>query len=240
MEQIEIRTAQNVGIAFEAAGLGDRTIAALIDYLVLAAYLISVSTLLGVVDAPSWAFFTILLLPYLSYFLLCEVFFDGQSVGKRARGLRVVRLDGRPPTLGSYLLRWLLRPVDILMTSGLAAVLCVLITGTGQRLGDLAAGTAVVKRPPDGARLGDTLFRHLGEEHALTFPQVDRLGRADAETVRDVLNALRADRHSSSARALSQRLKAGLEEKMGVTSDLSAPRFLHAVLEDYNHVQGRV
>ena len=239
MEQIEIRTAQNVGIDLEAAGLGDRTIAALIDYLVLAAYLISVSLLLRAVDASPWAFYAILLVPYLGYFLLCEVFFDGQSVGKRARGLRVVRLDGGPPTLGSYLLRWLLRPVEILMTSGLAAVLCILITGTGQRLGDLAAGTAVVKRAPS-ARLGDTLFRRLDKTHALTFPEVDRLTRADAETVRDVLDALRADGRAPSTHALGQRLKAGIEDKMGVTSDLSPPRFLHVVLEDYNHVQGRV
>lgn len=240
MEQVHIRTAQNVGIAFEVAGLGDRLIAALIDYLTLFAYYLGASITAAALGVNSRAFFLLLTLPALGYFLLCEVFLDGQSIGKRVRNLKVVRLDGGQPSLGGYLLRWLLRPIDISLTSGLIGVVCILVTGRGQRLGDLAAGTTVVKLSPGPSVSGDTLFRALDDDYAPTFPDVRCLSREDVSTAKDVLDAFRADGYSHTTRAMGEQLKAALSKKMGVTSDLPPPRFLRAVVDDYNHVEGRV
>ena len=240
MEHVQIQTAQNVGIQFEVAGLGDRVVAALIDYLLLTAYVFAI--ILGAAasgEADSMALLAIAMLPALLYFLVCEVFFDGQSIGKKALRLKVARLDGNQPTVGNYLLRWLLRPIDIGISSGLVALVSILVTRHGQRLGDLAAGTTVIKLRPR-TRLGDTLFSRLEDDHATTFPQVDRLEDHDVETAKEVLNTLTTQRRSHATFQLGNKMKAALEDKMGVTSDLSPIEFLRTVIDDYNHVAGRV
>ena len=237
MEHVGIRTAQNVEIAFEVAGIGDRVIAALIDYFVLFSYVIAVS--IALTDIGSLAVSVVMFLPYLLYFLLCEVFFEGQSIGKRARGLKVARLDGAPPTLGNYLLRWLLRPIDLDLTFGAAAFLTVLVNGQGQRLGDLAAGTTVVRIRPRVA-LRDTLFTDLDTAYTPTFPQADALDAADVATAKEVADTLLTARRSPATHQLGLRLKGILEHKMGVSSELPPYDFLRTVIQDYNHVKGRI
>lgn len=240
MEHVQIQTAQNVGIRFEVAGLGDRVVAALIDYLFLSVYLITVYFVIFAAGAAdSLALLSLASLPYLFYFLVCEVFFDGQSIGKKMSRLKVARLDGDQPTVGNYLLRWLLRPIDIGISSGLIGLVSILVTRHGQRLGDLAAGTTVVKLRPR-TRLGDTLYARLEDEHTLTFTQVDRLDAHDVETAKEVLNTLTLERRSHETYTLGLRMKAALEQKMEVSSDLSPAQFLRAVIDDYNHVAGRV
>ena len=58
---------------------------------------------------------------------------------------RQVLLDGSPPTLGAYLLRWLLILVDTEILTPLVAIITIAANGKGQRIGDIAAGTTVVK-----------------------------------------------------------------------------------------------
>jgi len=238
MEQVRIQTSQNVGIDFEVAGLGDRVIAALIDYLVIGGYLLSILSLNQVIG--STAFFVLAgLLPYLLYFLLCEVFLDGQSVGKKIRNIKVVRMDGSQPTLANYLLRWLLRPLDLEFTSGLAAFLSVLIGGKGQRLGDLAAGTTVVALKPR-VRLNDTLLARLDEHYAPVFPAAEALTDADVATAKEVLNTIVVEGRSRTSFLLGLRMKETLERKMNVTSDLPPADFLRTVVKDFNHLKGKV
>ena len=237
MTHVRIRTAQNVEIDFEVAGLGDRVLAAMIDYFLLICYVFALMIFAGIFE--SRALLIVGALPYLLYFLVSEVFMNGQSIGKRIRRIKVVRLDGGQPTLGQYLLRWLLRFIDIDLTSGLAAVTTVLVTDTGQRLGDLAAGTTVVKVLPR-IHLGDTLFTRLEDDYTPTFDDLDALTDADVETVREVLNTIRAEGRTPTANALGQKMKAALERKMGVSSDLPPVPFLRTVLKDYNYHRGRV
>lgn len=240
MEHVQIQTPQNVGIRFEVAGLGDRVVAALIDYLLLAAYLVAavlVVASLGLID--SLAAMSLVAVPYLLYFLVCEVFFDGQSIGKRLLRLKVIRLDGDQPTVGNYLLRWLLRPIDIGLSTGLIALVSILVTRHGQRLGDLAAGTTVMKRRQQ-TRLGDTLYARLESDHTPTFPEAEGLTDPDVETAKEVLHTLTTQSRSITTRDLGLEMKAALEKKMGVSSDLAPVPFLRAVIDDYNHLAGRV
>lgn len=239
MEHVQLQTAQNVAIEVEVAGLGDRMIAALIDYAILACYLLSAGAVVAGFLGGSTALFVALYLPAFLYFLLCEVFMEGQSIGKRWRKLRVARLDGAEPGLGGYLIRWLLRPVDVSLTGGLVGMVCIFATGRGQRLGDLAAGTAVLKVRPR-VNLRDTLFTRLDETHTPTFPQAERLAADDIATAKAVLDTFVTDGRSSTTHRLGLQLKAALEQKMNVSSSLPPADFLRAVVQDYNHVRGRV
>jgi len=251
MSQVQIDTAQNVSLDVEVAGLGDRLIAAIIDYAILMAYgLFMIFLLFGVVaalvegesvpssggdsgEAFAFLFLFILFSPIFFYFLLCEIFMDGQSIGKRYMQIKVTNLDGTPASIGSYLIRWLLRIVDVTIGSGVVAVTCILVTGTGQRLGDLAAGTTVVKHKTQRTALDDVALDDVDPDYVPQFDEVRRLSDDDVKTAQDVLDALKYQSRSTETENLGRRVKCVLERKMGVTSDLSPREFLDTIIRDY-------
>lgn len=84
-----------------------------------------------------------LLIPYL-YPLVYETMASGQTIGKKIMHIRVVTLDGGGPGMTSFILRWLLLPFDLFLSAGIGP-LCIFFTRHQQRLGDLVAGTWVVR-----------------------------------------------------------------------------------------------
>lgn len=240
MESIKIQTAQNVELEYEIAGVGNRIVASLIDILILTAYVIGLSMLFG---AVAWfgegvlmvVIGVLLYLPVLLYDLLCEIFMDGQSFGKRQMNIKVVRLDGTQPTIGSYLLRWLLRFIDIgFMYIGLVVML---FTEKSQRLGDLAAGTTVVKLK-QRVTLEDTILVPLQEGYTPMFREVEKLNDQDMDIVRDVLKAVSTRDAGEAIHEAAAHAMRVLEKKMGVVSRMSPPQFLDTVLKDYNYYRG--
>lgn len=85
----------------------------------------------------------LILIPYL-YPLLYETMASGQTIGKKLLHIRVVSLDGGGPKMTSFILRWLLLPIDLFLSAGIGP-LCIFFTKHQQRLGDLVAGTWVVR-----------------------------------------------------------------------------------------------
>ena len=237
MEHVQIQTTQNVGIDFEVAGIGDRVIAALIDYFILGCYVWFVIIMIALVESTAVA--VIFLLPFFFYFLLCEIFFNGQSIGKYARRIKVARLDGSQPTWANYLLRWLFRLVEIDLTTGLVALITMLVNGKGQRLGDLAAGTTVVRVKPR-VRLRDTILAQVEEDYTPTFTDLGVLTDSDITTAKEVLNTLIAEGRTRTAFQLGNRMKTALEQKLDLTSDLPPLDFLRTLIKDYNYERGRL
>ena len=153
MAQSSIITGQYVELTQTPASVGDRLIAAIIDYVVLGVYsmfvglvfsdvlsrlLLNANTIVAVIS------YILLYSPVIFYYPFCEIFAKGQSLGKLVMKTRVVTVDGNAPTVGSSLLRWLLYPVDTVFTGGLGVVF-ITFGKHRQRLGDLAAGTMVIK-----------------------------------------------------------------------------------------------
>lgn len=235
MQQVGIKTTQNVFIDYEVAGLGERIGAYLLDLLLLSAYtglLVFINIQLGTLPLVANILLT---LPLLLYHLLCEVFFNGQSLGKRQLGIKVVRLDGSAPALGDYLLRWVLRPVDILFY-GSVAILCILIGRRGQRLGDMAAGTTVVKfRQKIFTDMKPTYAQELPEDHVVSFPQVDRLKEEDIDLIRETLALYRRNGKTESLLVMNDKAKQSLE----VETDMPPVKFLSVLLKDYQYLSSR-
>jgi len=231
---LDIRTAQNVLVALEPASLGQRALAALVDYVVAGAWLVlMVFFVLPKTDGGA-AVQVIAWLPLLLYHLVFEATLDGRSPGKMALGLRVARLDGAAPSLGQYVIRWLFRLVDIAFSSGGVAVLSIAVTRRAQRLGDLAAGTTVVRRRRR-VRLGEVLYPAPAADHVIRFPAAERLTDADVRTLRAVIVHLRTTtRRDARAEALARRAKAAVEARLG-TGPVSMPpeAFLRAVVTDH-------
>lgn len=88
-------------------------------------------------------FLMLIMLPY-SYPLVSETMMDGQTLGKRVLKIRVVTLEGGGPKMSSLILRWLMLPFDIILAMGIGQ-LCIFFTKRQQRLGDIVAGTWVVR-----------------------------------------------------------------------------------------------
>src|SRR5439155_16858825 len=95
-----------------------------------------------------WIIFFIILLPVTFYSLLGEVYLNGQTVGKRVMGIKVISLNGNQPAFSQYLIRWLFRLVDLWMSSFVLATIMVAATEKHQRLGDLVCRTTLVKTRP--------------------------------------------------------------------------------------------
>ncbi len=157
-DQLSIETPEQVALTFPVAGIGSRFVALLLDHLIQFGLVIVVLLLFVLVRAAFGAqhfeslgskwflalmiFFFFLL--FWGYFALFEAFWRGQTPGKRAMQLRVIKDSGRQITLFESLARNLLRVADYLPSLYLAGVICMLTNRRNKRLGDLAAGTMVI------------------------------------------------------------------------------------------------
>jgi uncharacterized RDD family membrane protein YckC len=233
MDNFQIETAQNISITQNVAGVGERILAYLIDGLMMLAYVIIITMLMGGLDGnqgQEWLFMSVVLLPLLLYFLLWESLWNGQSPGKAALQLRVVKLDGSKPAFSNYMVRWLLRIVDITLTSGSVAVVTILLNGKGQRLGDLAAGTTVIsERVRTG--LDKTLLVNVPADYRPVYPQVTVLSDRDVQEIKEIYRSSLANSNYRVIGKLSNRVS-GL---LGVTPEEKPVQFLKTVLKDYSY-----
>lgn len=144
----KVDSPEGVQLELTLAGLGTRMIAQMLDWLIKLGVALGLLLLL----MPSRLGSTLLLVSvtlvsFFGYELFFETIWSGRTPGKRASRVRVVMADGSPVTFTAALVRSLLRIVDFLPTLyGLGAIL-VFVTSKNQRLGDLAAGTIVVREP---------------------------------------------------------------------------------------------
>jgi len=243
MQTIEIQTTQNVNIEYPVASVGDRVVAGLIDQLIMIGYLIAIIFfylwLLNVTEGSSFsypvAYFVILFLPVFFYHLLCEMYLNGQSFGKKMMKMRVVKLDGTQAGIGSYFLRWILAPIDIYFTYGSVGLVTMIVNGKGQRLGDLAAHTTVVKLKAE-TKLDDTILRVTPTNYEVKFPQVSALSDKDISLVKEVLDLNYKKPDIIVYTRILNKTKEAIEKKIGVSTNLHPLTFLDTVLKDYNYL----
>lgn len=240
MDRVRIETTQNVPIEYEIANIGDRLLAALIDWLILLACLFLVVIINPQLPAPvrAWLGWSIVFLIFL-YDPVCEIFLNGQTIGKKARHIKVARLDGSQPNIGNYLLRWLLRPIDIGLSFGGIALVAILWSGRGQRLGDLLAGTTVIKLKQE-VSLEDTILTHVARDHTVMFPEVGALTDEDMTIIKEVLTACSRLEDAKLRRQLARKTQEKITRKMGIQTGLFPEVFLEQVLKDYNFLNGQI
>jgi uncharacterized RDD family membrane protein YckC len=155
IQRHSIVTPEAVAVRVDIAELGSRVGAALIDGLILGGVLIVIQILVGIAgtigllgldgDLAAALYAAFLLLIAFGYHPFFEEIWNGQTPGKRAFALRVIQTDGQPVGLGPVLLRNLLWPFDVLLVA--MGAFLILFTRRRQRLGDLVAGTIVVRQP---------------------------------------------------------------------------------------------
>ena len=158
-------TPEAVPLDLQPAGLGSRFVALLIDWTVqgllgFALLLLGIGLSAGDLGGVGIALFFLLTFGVLfGYPIALETLWRGRTLGKAAMGLRVVTTEGGPVRFRHAAIRAALGLVDFMVTSGAAAVISVLATRNNQRLGDLVAGTLVLRErtglpPPRAAEFG--------------------------------------------------------------------------------------
>jgi uncharacterized RDD family membrane protein YckC len=153
--RLEVETPDHVVLRYDLAGAGNRGFAAVVDFLLASIIAFTANTILSWVGAFNQASFLVLggitlivtLVLIWAYFILLEWLWNGQTIGKRAYRLRVINEDGSPAQFTAVLIRNLLRLVDFLPAFYGLGVLVIVLSPKSQRLGDLAAGTYVVRAP---------------------------------------------------------------------------------------------
>lgn len=232
MDNFQIETAQNISIEQNIAGIGERILAFLVDTSIIVIYLIFSSFVMAGLGSNNseMMYYLVLGLPSFLYYLLWETLYDGRTPGKALIQIRVVKKDGSRPAFSNYLVRWLLRIIDISLTSGGLAVVSILLNGKGQRLGDIAAGTTVIsERRKTG--INNTLMVDLPDNYKPKYPQVTVLSDKDIQEIKNIYQtAIREGQHHiilSLSQRLAELLDIKIEEKPLI--------FVQKVISDYNY-----
>ena len=230
-------TPEAVRLRVDVAGLGSRSIAWILDTLIQLAILIPVligflgGGLGGTAESVVLAIlvFSILWL----YFPMFELLWSGQTPGKRAQKIRVVRTDGQPAGFAPVMVRNLVRLVDVFLFPFLA-VISMLVTARAQRLGDLAAGTLVIReRALPTPQPSEPWEGAVGE--SVPGLDVSRLTEREYGLIRSFL-ARRSTLEPAAREQLAARLAASVRERLGggyADTGLGDEQWLQAVVRSY-------
>ena len=241
-DQLSIETPELVAIEMPLAGIGSRFIALLVDYLICGAGLLFLLLVFAVIlpgvlafskISGQWATAFIIIILFLlqwGYFTLFEAFWNGQTPGKRVARIRVIQRSGRAIGLFESMARNLVRYVDQIPFFYAVGVIAMFVTRQHQRLGDLAAGTLVVRdREVESPLWGDSGARTftsqifapsapVPEPHtALTLPAtgIAKLSAADLGVLEGFFSR-RLDMSLSTRQALALRIASAIQAKSGL------------------------
>ena len=239
MKYIPIQTAQNVQIKAPLASIGERILAFLIDLLVKLLYVYGIE-IIGLPDraremySDQWSLMAIMIVfysPVIFYTLYCEILSNGYTIGKKVMNIKVISLDSYKTRLDQYFIRWIFNLLDVFIMSGGIGVLSAIISSKCQRLGDLSAGTVVVKVKQE-VGIDDTLFMEVKNIYKVTFPMVTLLSDRDIQIIKSSYNKAKINRDFETTKLIRQKIDSVLQ----VSSNLNDYDFIERVLEDYNFI----
>ncbi|GAB5465656.1 MAG: RDD family protein [Candidatus Kapaibacteriales bacterium] len=240
-DTVIVQSPQNVALEFKLASLGERILAYMVDILILLGFIIFTSITLSYIDdhyyiSDLWYFFVIII-PVVTYDVYMEYLMNGQSPGKRAFRLRVVRADGERAELQHFALRWLFRVVEGIALYGIIPITSYILTDKHQRLGDLAAGTLVIKESKT------LLETRIGVSRSTTYKPVfgnlDWMTEDDVDVVYHILLNIYS-KESAKYLALKERLASKVRDKynlpkQGEEGFMNSNQILQRLAAEYNH-----
>lgn len=234
MEIFELNTSQNVSLQFPIASVADRILAFFFDSIFMATYVIIVALILVTwFNEFTWEI-TFFFLPVPFYHLFFELLFNGQTPGKRIMNIRVFKTDGTNLSAGNCFIRWIFRFVDVSITAGALATFVIIINGKGQRLGDIATQTTVLKIRRKN-NLQQTLWVDIEKDYQPRFPEAETLSDKDVQIIKEVINVVNdSQRRPDNYVLLLNNTRKAIEQKLNTSSDLTDMDYLTTIIKDYN------
>jgi uncharacterized RDD family membrane protein YckC len=248
MKTIEITTAQKVTIQYELASIANRFTALFIDMCIWIGFLVLFSrffaSVLAFNESFSFYYLYLFILPVvLFYTLVSEILLDGQTLGKRLVGLKVVKLNGDSADSFDYVIRWAFRFLDIWLSAGSIAAMLISSSNYNQRLGCLLSGTTVIKKKSSKVyQLNEILNIQSLDDYAPVYPQVIKLSEKDLLFLKKTIeryNKYKNEAHQKAVLQLSKKMTEILDIDKIPTSKLAlSPAddkiiFLKTLLSDY-------
>ncbi len=224
-------------IEYDLASYGSRLVAFVIDFFLVH---ISFGILKSIIDiiVPGSMFIRVVVFIEIAvlffYHFMMEIFADGQSLGKMLLKIKVVKLNGAEPSISDHLLRMIFLLVDFLFTAGILGSVLIISSEKKQRLGDIAAGTTLIKKKPNAKfSLKDILEIDDLEVYEPEFPGIKNMKERDMLLVKRVIQRYQKYGNKAHYEAVEQTVEKicsllGLEE---VPTKKIA--FLKTVLKDY-------
>lgn len=268
MSVIKIPTNFNIDLEFEIPEFYRRLISLLIDVLFEYIYIrIAILIYQGIADSMGsgvdagynlQAIQLVLFLPVLCYHLIMEVTMNGQSIGKKIMGIRVVNENGGRPSISQFLIRWLLRVSDVWIalllviiasnpdfgrdletTFVILAALGFLITDIvlvvtspkGQRIGDILAKTILIRLNAK-ENIEDTVFVNVADSYVPSFPQIMQLSDRDINAIKSILETAKKRGDFQMAENAAHKIQSHLK----IETTMPAFDFLDVLLKDYNYL----
>jgi hypothetical protein len=175
---------------------------------------------------------------FVFYDLLFEIFMNGQSIGKRVMKIKVISLDGGQPRVGQYMLRWLFRIVDFMIIEpGLIALIAAAVNEKPQRIGDVVAGTMLIRTSPR-SKIDHIVFMPMYDGYQPVFNEAGQLSDKDVELIHEIINAYIKTGNNVVVYNMALRVKEHLQ--------ITPPRgmndmlFLQTIIKDYNHISAQM
>lgn len=200
-------------------------------------------------DRIAWGWISLLSLPILFYTLFSEVISGGYTLGKYAVGTKVVKISGFQPTFVDFFIRWIFRMVDIyffliisivaggaisrifsVYTIGLVGIIVITRSKRGQRLGDVVAGTSVIKSKVQHS-MNITILKELSADYKPLYTQVLKLSDNDARIIKETYESAR----KMNDYKLIRKLVVKLETVMNIKNESDPNVFIERVLKDFNY-----
>ena len=236
MGKVNITTAQNVELNLHLAPLVHRMVAYMIDWAIVISYWILImqiiTPLMSRSDSELSFLWLLFLLPILCYHLVCEILMNGQSFGKRIMKIKVAKLDGSSPTVGAYLLRWVFRLVDFLIGWGLVQLITSLASKYGQRVGDMVAGTTVIKLTDHKDFLKKQTINNIAPDYKPVFYEASNLDINHIKLIQKSIDVKLNQLNNKPVVAITALTK----KKLGIKTNMPDLKFLHTILKDYNYL----
>ena len=246
MSKIQIKTTQNILLAFEPASIVERMGAFAIDFVLIMGYGYLASV---IIDLSGYSFFTnlweflaissVLMLPAAFYSLVAESLMQGQTVGKRILKIRVLKIDGYQASFADFFIRWTFALVEVALFMGSIALISIISSKYSQRLGDFAAGTAVITER-NKMNISHTILEELSYTYQPLFSQAEVLlfSDQDAQTIKNYLaQALKSKNGQITIARLADKITE--VSKREHTSYTQKAEFIQQFLKDYSFYTGR-
>ena len=183
---------------------------------------------------------------------------NGQSIGKKILGIRVVNEIGGRPSISQFLIRWLLRVSDLwiavilillisspnlfsdaessfIVISALAFlitdIVLVVSSKKGQRIGDILARTILIRTNTRGS-IDDTVFVPVADNYVPSYPQIMQLSDKDINAIKSIYESARRRGDHSMAETAATKIITHLQ----IQTQLPPLEFLDVLLKDYNYL----
>ena len=238
MRTIEITTSQKVTIEYHLASLRDRFFAFFIDSVIIWGGITALTVLYGMSfsNAGFQYFIWFVILPvFFLYTPTSEFFMSGRTWGKKALGLKVVRLNGRSPGLTDYGIRWAFRLIDIWFSIGSIGALLISSSQKSQRLGGQLSNTVVIRTKSRlQLRIHDLMNINSRKDYDVQYRNVVKFSEEDMLFIKSTIDRVAKYPNKSHKEALNELVKKAMEVLGGnVPTPQNKVGFLNTLINDY-------